>query len=465
MTPSSLTDVSLNWPGWQETLSVMTMQAGRNSALVVLGATALGIAAGLVGTFALLRKRALMGDALAHSTLPGLALAFIFAYVFGLDPKNIATLLIGASISGILGVITVQLITRYSKLSEDTAIGAVLSCFFGAGVVLLSLIQSLGTGKEAGLSHFVYGQTAAMNQLDATLILCSACSVIFVCTLLLKEFRLVSFDPDFAKTQGWNTDKIDLFLMALVVLVIVVGLQAVGLLLIVALLVVPATCARFWTEKLSNMAFYGAAIGGISAYLGSVLSSLLPRLPAGAVIVLVAGVVFFFSFLFAPARGLIAKLIQKFRLSFNISKDHLLREIIEKYELLQPQQELEDYNFKLSDFYVSKNWAWPFALMLLSSLWLKKLIFFKYSASEWCLKLRPAGIMRAQSMVRNHRLWEEYLSHQTQLPLSHIDFSADLVEHVLSPELVKELENSLPPEKKAKSELSSLHPLEAGSKT
>ena len=180
--------------------------------------------------------------------------------------------------------------------------GAVLSVFFGFGAVLLSYIQTLRTGAEGGLSHFILGQTAAMSEQDAFLIGAVAAGVILAIVLLGKEFRIVCFDPEFGAVQGWPIARIDLMLMALVVIVAVIGLQAVGMLLIVALMIVPAAAARQLTHNLWMMVALSALMGGVSAWIGAALSATFPRAPAGGLIVLVAGGVFILSFLVSAWR-------------------------------------------------------------------------------------------------------------------------------------------------------------------
>ncbi len=423
---------------------VLSFQAGYNPAVVLFGTTFLGIAAGLIGAYSLLRNRALMGDALAHSALPGLCLAFIFASFIGVDTKQLWLLLTGATISGVIGVVVVQMLSNYSRLSEDTSIGIVLSTFFGFGVVLMSIIQSLGTGQEGGLSHFIYGQTAAMRLSDAYLTLSVALVVIFLSIVLIKEFRLVSFDPDFALSDGWPTSLIDLLMMSLVVVVTVVGLQAVGLLLIIALLVIPPAAARFWTNKLNKMLYISAFIGGVSGYFGSAVSSVLPNMPAGAVIVLTSGVIFFISFIFAPARGLLGFAIKNFKLKLRISEDHFLRELYELMEVANSNK--VSINDRVSIVKLRSNRS------LIQSMKLRKLINVDTNIS-----FTEKGLKLAKQKVRNHRLWEEYLVTHADMPISHVDYSADLVEHILPESLVEKLEQSL----KAKSDLKSLHPLES----
>ena len=461
---SSITDVSFAWPSVDELWATLLLQAGFNSAAVAIGATLLGASAGIVGTFALLRKRALMSDALAHSALPGLAVAFILAYLLGYNPRSLTVLLLGATLSGILGVLCVQGIVRSTRLKEDAAIGIVLSVFFGAGIVLLSIIQSMGTGAEGGLGHFIYGQTAAMRATDAKVLLCVTLITAICAVCFLKEFRLVSFDQDFAQALGWPVSLIDLIMMTLLVVVTVVGLQTVGIILIVALLVVPAASARFWTERLSIMTALGALIGGASGYAGAVMSSLLPRLPAGAVIVLCAGVFFVFSFLFAPCRGVIAMAYRLIRLRINVANEHLLRDMYEQIELrskVAPSQLPPSMcSLLVSELPILRSWSQWFAAFVLRGLSSKG--FVQHSEDTLCLTAK--GLHHAAIAVRNHRLWEEYLITHADIAASHVDRSADVVEHVLSPEIVNQLEAALVAKGRLPNRdnvpLASVHPLE-----
>jgi len=423
-------------------VEVMLLQAGLNTALVIVGTTFLGIAAGVIGTFALLRKRSLMADALAHSALPGLGLAFLLGTALGIGGKHLWLLLAGATISGVVGVCTVQAISRLSRLKEDCAIGAVLSVFFGAGVVLLSIIQSLGTGEEGGLHHFIYGQTAAMTRGDALTMLVCAAATIAVSILAMKEFRLVCFDRDFAAATGWPVSSIDLGMMALVTLVTVIGLQAVGILLIVALLVIPPAAARFWTNRTTIMVPLAGVIGGLSGYFGSVASALLPGIPVGSVIVLVASSFFLVSMIIAPARGLLGTATTQLWMRVRIAEDHLLRSLYEQAEpfsdkgTVPPPVSIDNLTF-------TKQWHNSTRLLLLYWCHYRGWIDIAKKSGKFCIELTSRGTEHASRLVRNHRLWEEYIATYADVSLSHVDYSADLVEHSLSPAIIALLEESL----------------------
>ena len=288
-----------------DALRLLIPNAGYNTVVVLIGVALFGVAAGAVGCFAVLRKRALVSDALAHATLPGVAAAFIVATALSIE-RSLPVLLVGAGIAALVASLALQAIVRHSRLAEDAAIGIVLSVFFGIGAVLLTYVQSLATGDQAGLNQYIYGQTATLSAGNAAFIGLVALAVILIIGLFYNEMRIVVFDPSFAAAQGLPVGLVDLGILALIVLVTVIGLQAVGLLLVVALLVVPAVSARFWTERLSRLIVLSALIASGSAVVGAVLSARLPGLPTGAVIVLVAGVLFLVSLVFGANRGLLA---------------------------------------------------------------------------------------------------------------------------------------------------------------
>ena len=287
-------------------IDILTFRAGYNTTVVVIGATLLGVGGGVTGVFALLRRRALISDAISHATLPGVAGAFLVALALGLDGRNMAALLLGACLSGALGVLAVQWMRDHTRLPEDAAIGTVLSVFFGLGIVLLSYIQTLSAAGQAGLEGYLLGSTASMLRHEAELIGIAAAVVVVLALLFLKEFGLVCFDPDYAAARGWSIARIDLLMMALLLTVVAIGLKTVGLILIIALVIIPPVAARFWTERLGPMVAISALIGGLACWLGAALSALWPDLPSGAMIVLTGSALFVLSLLLAPARGLLA---------------------------------------------------------------------------------------------------------------------------------------------------------------
>lgn len=287
-------------------IDILTFQAGYNTNIVLTGSILLGLGAGLVGVFTLLRRRALISDAVSHATLPGIGLGFLCALALGLDEgRHLPTLLAGAAFSGLAGILCVHWIKDHTRLNEDAAIGTVLSVFYGGGIVVLSYIQTLSTGSRAGLDSFLLGQAAAMTIQEAGFIAIAACIVILTALAFFKTFFAVCFDDSFAQSSGMSVRAVDMLLMFLMLAIVCIGLKTVGLILIIALLIIPPVAARFWTEQLPRMAFLAAAFGALSCYTGTALSALNPDMPTGGMIVLSAASLFLFSLLFAPVRGIL----------------------------------------------------------------------------------------------------------------------------------------------------------------
>lgn len=287
-------------------VDALLLQAGYNTAVVCVGAGLLGAAAGAIGVFILLRRRALISDAISHATLPGVGLAFLLGVAAFDQGRILPLLLAGAATTGALGVVLVQAITRWTRLPEDAAIGSVLSTFFAAGIVLLTVIQTLQTGGQAGLEGFLLGAAASMLTAEAMTIAAAASIVALAIFALMKEFTAVCFDPEFAAASGYRVAVLDLAMLGLLLAVIVIGLTTVGLILIIALAIIPPVAARFWTERAHRMVLISAAVGAGGSYVGAALSSTAPSLPTGGLIVLVLAALFLVSMLFSPVRGLLA---------------------------------------------------------------------------------------------------------------------------------------------------------------
>jgi len=431
----TLADVEL--PSLRDIFTVLTLQHDYNATIVVLATAILGVGAGLVGSFLLLRKRALMGDALSHATLPGVCLAFMVMVAFGGDGKFLPGLLIGAAITGLLGVAAVAVISRYTRLQDDAALGIVLSVFFGLGVALIKPVTQMPGGDAAGIESFIYGKTASLLRSDLYLIIAVTVAVVLICIALFKEFALLCFDDDYAKSQGWPTWLLDAVMLGLVTLVTVVGLQAVGLILVIALLIIPPAAARFWTQHLRTMAVIAAVIGLISGWLGASLSALVAGLPAGAIIVVVAAAFFIISMIFGSARGVLPRVLQQVRLARTVNRQNLLRAM---YELTEAGGTEMPHHVRLPDLLGKRSWSAAQLRRLLRSARRDELVSHD-AAGRWMLT--EAGRLEAVRLVRNHRLWEMYLITHADIAPSHVDRDADMIEHVLGPVMVEKLERLL----------------------
>lgn len=271
-----------------------------NTLVVAVGVAAVGCAAGVVGTFGVLRKRALVGDAAAHATLVGVATALLLT-----GQRDLAVLLVGGLLSAMVAIVFLVFIRKFTRTRDDAATAIVLSVSFGLGITLISGMVSRGVPGSGGLERFLLGHTASLTVNDALLL--GIVSVVGVLCIVvgLKEATLVAFDSDFAAAAGWPAATIDLVLIGLIAVMVVVGLPAAGAVLVTALVVIPPAVARQWTERLIPMLVIAGLVGLFSGLVGVVLSSLAVQVPTGPVVVLVATAFLIVSILVAPCRGIL----------------------------------------------------------------------------------------------------------------------------------------------------------------
>jgi manganese/zinc/iron transport system permease protein len=407
-----------------------------NTLVVLSGCALLGVAAGTVGTFALLRGRALVADAVGHAALPGVALAALVVALVGGDPRALPPLLAGAAIAGLLGVLAVQALARTRRIREDAAIAIVLSSFYAAGVALMSWLQTLPGAAQAGLSKFILGQAAAMRAEDAMIGAAVAAISLVLVLVAFQRLRAVAFDMDFARVQGLRTDRTDLLLLGLIVLVCVSGLQAVGLILVVALLVLPAATARLLTHRLPRMLTIAAVTGGISGAVGAYLSALRPEVPTGAAVVLVAAAFFTLALLLAPERGLLARGAMLLRRRAATDSEHFLRAAWEAQEAAGAGPGTAgDRWAPIAAVAAARGWRLGKARRLALWLSLRGLV----ARAEGHVHLTPRGATAARRAVRAHRAVEHHLLAAGAADIASADRLADLVEHGLPPEMAAKL--------------------------
>ncbi|WP_368414198.1 metal ABC transporter permease [Falsiroseomonas sp.] len=407
-----------------------------NTLVVLSGCALLGVAAGTVGTFALLRGRALVADAVGHAALPGVAVAALVVAVMGGDPRALPPLLAGAAIAGLLGVLAVQALARTRRIREDAAIAIVLSSFYAAGVALMSWLQTLPGAAQAGLSKFILGQAAAMRAEDALIGAAVAAISLVLVLVAFQRLRAVAFDIDFARVQGLRTDRTDLLLLGLIVLVCVSGLQAVGLILVVALLVLPAATARLLTHRLPRMLTIAAVTGAISGAVGAYLSALRPEVPTGAAVVLVAATFFTLALLLAPERGLLARGAMLLRRRAATDSEHFLRAAWEAQEAAGAGPGTAgDRWAPIAAVAAARGWRLGKARRLALWLSLRGLV----ARAEDHVHLTPRGATAARRAVRAHRAVEHHLLAAGAADIASADRLADLVEHGLPPEMAAKL--------------------------
>ncbi|MDR0999462.1 MAG: metal ABC transporter permease [Clostridiales bacterium] len=288
--------------------AVLSLLGDYTFQIVALGSALLGVISGALGSFAVLRRQSLLGDGVSHAALPGVAIAFLLTH-----DKKTEILLLGALLMGFLGAFAILGIVRHSRVKFDSALALVMSVLFGLGLVLLTYSQKMPNAGQAGLKRFIYGQASTLLQRDIFLMMAIGTVLLLVVILFWKEFKLLSFDPEFAAALGFNTGKLDLLLSFLLVLAIITGIQTVGVVLMSAMLTAPAVAARQWSNRLWLMALLAAVFGAASGVAGTLLSSLVPVLPTGPVIVVCVTLIAAFSLLFAPERGVLHRVYRRLK--------------------------------------------------------------------------------------------------------------------------------------------------------
>lgn len=278
-------------------LSVFTDYTLRN---VALGSALLGITGGVIGAFAVLRRQSLLGDALSHAALPGIGLAFLLS-----GGKAPLWLLLGGGVTAWLAALAMITVLRFTRLSEDAALGTMLASFFGFGIALLTFIQNGSNANQSGLDKFLFGQAATIVAADVILMAALAALALGAVALLFKEFKLISFDPSYAATIGLPAPLLGTLLTSLAVVAVMIGLQSVGVVLMAAMLVAPAVAARQWTDHLGKMLLLSAGFGAASGVTGALVSAAVTNLPTGPLVIVVISIIMILSLLFAPLRGLL----------------------------------------------------------------------------------------------------------------------------------------------------------------
>ena len=277
------------------------------------GSVLIGLVSGGLGVFAILRKQSLLGDVISHTSFFGITAVFLLVGIAGGNARGLFPLLIGAILSGVLSMMVVNHVNKYSRIGKDTGMAIVLSVFFGIGAVLLRVVQDLRISGSAGLETFIYGNAAAMTRGDLQVILLFTAVAALLLGLFWKEFTVFTFNSEYAHSQGFTAKYLEPLLLAILVIGVVIGLQTVGVILMVSLIVAPGLAARQWTHHLGLTAALSGIFGAASGFTGTVISALSRDLPTGPVIVLVMVGVVAFSLLFAPRRGVIAVMLLRAR--------------------------------------------------------------------------------------------------------------------------------------------------------
>lgn len=398
-----------------------------NTQIAAAAVGLLGAGCGLVGVFTLLRRRALVGDVVAHSALPGLCIAFVVV-----GTRSLPALLLGAFITGLLGVATASFLARHTRLKEDAILGAVLSVYFGFGAVLDSLIQTnFRNASQSGLDSLLLGKTAGILIQDVVLIGAGAAVSLLIVLLLYKEWRLLTFDPAFGTSLGFPIAKLELLLLGMAAAMVVIGLPAVGVVMMAALLILPAAAARFWTNRLGVMSTLAAMFGGGIGLVGVFLSAIFDDLPAGPTIVLLGAALFVVSMLVSPGRGLIAVQNRERRSERLLRRQVLLARL---FESTNPNDPTEPVDLRTAP----KVAFWP-QRELEKVLADCRRLGFVTSPQPGVAALTQSGLAEAERLHRAERLWNALLDERPESASVYAVFNLADWESELDPERRLEL--------------------------
>ena len=406
-----------------------------------IGSMLMCMAASLVGVLVFTRKRSLLGETLSHATYPGVIIAIIISTFFYDDNEelNPIIVLIFAFISSFLGLYCVGILQKRFKVSSDSALCFILASFFGFGILLASYVQRLNPQEYKQMQSYLFGQAATMTDIHIVLYGSISCIVLLIIIAFYKELKTISFDINYAKSLGLKTHFIELFTYCLIILATVVGIRSVGVVLMSAMLIAPAVSARQYTNNLKCIFIISALFGLLSGYFGNYLSFELSSrfsqsklsFPTGPMIAIVASFIAFFSLLFAPKRGVFIRFMRIATFKFTCLKENILKTIW-RVNLSVPVSLLDIKKYQRVSSFSLK--------VALSKLKSDGLVI-ETSSSHYMLS--EDGKKKAEQIMRLHRLWEVYLASYLGAPKERVHKSAEEMEHILTPEIEKELDHLL----------------------
>ncbi len=437
---NSLRDFELISPRYWQLFVEFWSFSDVNATWVLIGTVLLGISASVIGSFAFLRKRALMGDALAHAALPGVMIAFIL-----FQSNSPLIMFFGAVFSSFMGLFLMDWLPKNTKIKPDAAMAITLSFFFALGIMALSYIQGLEVAGKSGLDKMLFGQAAAMLPSDLYLLSSVAILILSMVTIFFEKFRLIAFNRVYAQALGMNMMAYEIILALLIVLSVVIGLQIVGVVLMAAVLLTPVAAARFWSKNLSTMLFTAGAIGGLSGLISANISYMAPAMPTGPWMVVVLSVLFVLSFLFAPERGLVSNIRKQHKLRLKVQEENILRTL---YVLNERKRHEENetprfnHSFNPEDIMKSRSVKLDELYQTLKRL-SKKSLLIKCPSQQVNIQLSEEGLEEASKLTRRHRLWENYLSEKANISAEDVHGQAEKIEHLLTEKQTQQLEDEL----------------------
>ncbi len=423
-----------------------------NSRIVIVSLLIYGLGSGMVGVYMMLSKRSMIADAFSHATLPGIVVAFLISSLLGNNQyKNIWLLLFGALLSTFAALLLIQFFHKFTFLKNDAIFGIIISVFFGVGIVFMSIASKINAGSASGLLSYIYGNPTSLQKIDTIFFLiCSIIIIVFVIAYR-RQLLISCFDPRYGQAIGINTRHVDFFLLAITLVQTIVGIQAMGIILASAILIIPPVSAHFWSYSLRKIMIISIFFCTSSVVIGGIASATYTFLPAGATIILVAEVFFIISVLFGSNKGIIRRAIDTLLFRIKIISQHILRQMYEFFEekYIQSSENNDIHNVYETVIQHGKMKVQELKHMLAISAFSFTTVIFLLKKCKLVTQVYDdilftrKGFLQATKFVRNHRLWEMYLLKNTQASTEDIDFSADAVEHVLGEETVQELEQAL----------------------
>ena len=395
-----------------------------NVRYVALATLLLGGVSGAVGSFNFLRKKTLVGETVAHSMLPGVLVAFLLSGV-----KNPYVLIIGAAISGWLSILLVDYITQQSKIKSDSALAIVLSSFFGFGIVLLTVIQSNYGGEQSGLDHYIFGNAAAMTPGDSTAFAWVSGLVLVLVISFYHSIKSVVFNLEYADAIGINVKFIDGLISFITILSISVGIKAVGIVMMSALLIIPPTAARFWTNSLLRLLLLSGFFGALAGWLGAFVSYSQASMPTGPWTIVIISLIAFISMLFAPKRGVIYQRWSKLLLKRRINEENLLKTAVQN-EVRGLGKLFNRRSISQRQFFEQRRWNRTVRR-------LRRKGFIKKVHTGFTLSTE--GRSYGAEIDRRHKIWEIYLQRRMQMSINLVHDEAETMEHFLTPEIEAEI--------------------------
>lgn len=415
---------------WREQLVRFFSLQDASLRYALIGSILLGLSCGLLGSFIVVRRMALVGDALSHAVLPGVALGFLWGM-----SKDPVAIFVGAVIAGLVGTAVVSALTRTTRIKPDTALGLVLASFFAVGLCLMTMIQNLPTGNKSGLDKFLFGQAAALGPDDITLMSIVTVAAVGLITLFYKELLATSFDAGFARVAGIPADWIHHGLMLVLAAATVIALQAVGVVLVSAMLITPAAAAYLLTDRLHRMLIMAGAFGILAGVTGAFFSFVGRGLPTGPLMVIGASIVFTGAYLMGPRHGVVARWWRQRSRAARTERENTLKALYHVWE----QEGFREVGVTLADLAERRRETLDEALRRSRELERNGLA----SVNRDAVYFTPQGRQRAAEIVRNHRLWELYLTNSANIAPDHVHEDAEKIEHVLGEKTVRELERRL----------------------